>query len=110
MDIERILEIRFSQYQWSIVNNDYNKLNWAESNPIPKPSYQDFVDIYNEEVFSKEHHDKQAIDNRKKAILNQWPVDKQFEALTESAMGRPDKLNQLINYISGVKEDHPKMS
>mgnify|MGYP003111264890 CR=1 FL=1 len=110
MDIEHVLEVRFSQYQWSIVNNDYDRFNWADSNDIPKPTYQELESIYNENLFSKDSQDKVAIENRKKAIIEEWPVEKQFEALTEDAMGRPDKLNQLINYISGVKEEYPKSS
>ena len=110
MDIERILEIKYSQYQWGITNNDYDTLVWSSSNSIPKPSLDEFLNHEDSQEFKSQDHDKKATDNRRKAILDEWPVEKQFEALTEDAMGRPDKLNQLINYIRGVKETHPKSS
>ena len=110
MDIERILEIKYAQYQWGIRNNDYDTLEWSPKNDIPKPSLEELTGHHNDEQYQSDHQDKQAVDNRRQAILNEWPVEKQFEALTEDAMGRPDKLNQLINYISGVKDQYPKSS
>ena len=110
MDIERILEIKYSQYQWGITNNDYDTLVWSSKNDIPKPSLEEITGHHEDEAFQSQHKDKEAIDNRKQAIIEQLPMEKQFEALTENAMGRPDKLNQLINFISGVKDSHPKSS
>ena len=40
--------------------------------------------------------------------MNNWPIEKQFEAITEFHMGRPDKLNELIAFIEQVKIDLPK--
>ena len=35
-------------------------------------------------------------------------LEKQFEAITEFHMGRPEKLNDLIAFIEQVKIDFPK--
>lgn len=45
---------------------------------------------------------------RKEMILKTWPVDKQLEALTESANGRHDKLLELQDFLTKVKETYPK--
>lgn len=44
---------------------------------------------------------------REAAILEAWPPSKQMEALTEAAMGRPAKLEQLQAFILTVKERFP---
>ena len=51
-----------------------------------------------------------VINERQTQILEYWPIEKQFEALTENAMGRPEKLNNLIDFIIKTKEDNPKPS
>ena len=40
----------------------------------------------------------------------EWPMEKQFEAITEFHMDRPEKLNQLLDFINQVKSDTPKTS
>lgn len=59
-------------------------------------------------ILDNEKLDKAIIDERRYAILNKWPVEKQLEAITENALGRPDKLNELTKFILKVKEDYPK--
>ena len=41
-------------------------------------------------------------------LLKKQTQEKQFEAITEHHMGRPDKLNELMAFIEQVKLDHPK--
>lgn len=45
---------------------------------------------------------------RQTAILSEWPVHKQLEALTEDRMGRSELLAQLKAHITQVKIDFPK--
>ena len=45
---------------------------------------------------------------RKSAILNQWPVYNQLEAITENFMGRPKKLQSLLSDIISIKALYPK--
>lgn len=47
---------------------------------------------------------------RKAEILKAWPIDKQLEAITEYANNRPEKMNQLKEFIQTVKELYPKPS
>jgi hypothetical protein len=108
MNIEKILQLRYSAYKWTVVNNDYDRLIWNDSNEIPKPTYDELVAISDDIKYQNDLTDHNAINNRQKAIVEKWPVEKQFEAITESSMGRPEKLNELLAFISGVKEDHPK--
>ncbi len=49
-------------------------------------------------------YDKQ----RKEAILEKWPVDKQLEAITESSLGRPEKMGALLTDIEAIKSAIPK--
>ena len=108
MNIEKILETKYGQYQWSIINDDYSTLKWSADNEIDKPSLEELEGIHGEETFHAEVSNNEAIANRQHQIIQQWPIEKQFEALTENAMGRPEKLNELINFISQTKEEHPK--
>jgi hypothetical protein len=45
---------------------------------------------------------------RRAAILAEWPVHAQLEAITENAMGRPEKLDALKAFILSVKGRFPK--
>ena len=45
MNIEKILQLRYSAYKWTVVNNDYDRLIWNDSNEIPKPTYDELVAI-----------------------------------------------------------------
>ena len=51
---------------------------------------------------------KATLDERKSVIMSEWPVEKQLEAITENALGRPEKLNELTKFIQKVKKDLPK--
>ena len=107
MNIEKILELRYADCQWELRGDSYEDLNWLDQES-PKPTEQELQDIWDNEVFTIEVSDSEAIENRKQKIISYWPVDKQFEAITENSMGRPEKLNELLGFISGVKEEFPK--
>ena len=110
VDIEQVLEHRYSQYQWGIKNNDYDSLEWSANNDIPKPTYEELISHTENPEVEKAVSTESVINKRQTQILENWPIEKQFEALTENAMGRPEKLNNLINFITKTKEDHPKPS
>ena len=110
VDIEQVLEQKYSQYQWGIKNNDYDSLEWANGNDIPKPTYEELISHSENPEVQKAVDAEFVIDKRQTQILEHWPIEKQFEALTENAMGRPEKLNNLISFITKTKEDHPKPS
>ena len=110
VDIEQVLEQKYSQYQWGIKNNDYDSLEWANSNDIPKPTYEELISHSENPEVQKAVDTEFVMAKRQTQILEHWPIEKQFEALTENAMGRPEKLNNLINFITKTKEDHPKPS
>lgn len=40
---------------------------------------------------------------RQKEYLERYPVEKQLEALTEAAQGRPDKLNELMQGLAEIR-------
>ena len=47
---------------------------------------------------------------RRAVILKTWPVYAQLEAITEYANDRPEKMNQLKEFIQTVKDLYPKPS
>lgn len=40
---------------------------------------------------------------RKERYLSDYPIETQIEALTEAAMGRPDKLNELLQGLAEIR-------
>ena len=44
---------------------------------------------------------------RKEKYLSDYPIDTQLEALTEAAMGRTTKLDELVKGISDIRESLP---
>ena len=44
---------------------------------------------------------------RKEQYLSQYPVEIQLEALTEAAMGRTAKLDELVKGLSDIRETLP---
>lgn len=44
---------------------------------------------------------------RKKEYLERFPVERQLEALTEAAMGRTAKLDELVKGLSDIREALP---
>ncbi|MFV3127110.1 hypothetical protein [Niveispirillum sp. KHB5.9] len=44
---------------------------------------------------------------RETEILKNWPMSRQLEAMTEAAMGRPEKLAALREFIIQVKTRFP---
>ena len=72
----------------------FNGMAWIEGNPFTQAELdQRVIDGRN--------------DNRRTAILEEWPVNKQLEALTEDKVGRPEKLNALVAHINQVKLGNP---
>lgn len=51
--------------------------------------------------------DDEVRERRKNAYLEKYPVEKQLEAITEYAQGRPDKLNELVKGLSDIRESLP---
>jgi len=44
---------------------------------------------------------------RKEEYLKQYPIEIQLEALTEAAMGRTAKLDELVKGLSDIRESLP---
>lgn len=44
---------------------------------------------------------------RKKEYLERFPVERQLEALTEAAQGRPEKLNKLLQGLAEIRGSLP---
>ena len=44
---------------------------------------------------------------RKEEYLKQYPIEIQIEALTEAAMGRTAKLDELVKGLSDIRESLP---
>lgn len=44
---------------------------------------------------------------RKEEYLSQYPIEIQLEALTEAAMGRTTKLDELVKGLSNIRETLP---
>ena len=44
---------------------------------------------------------------RKEEYLSQYPIETQLEALTEAAMGRTTKLDELVKGLSVIRESLP---
>lgn len=108
MNITEVLETFYGEHKWSIINDDYDKITWEESNSIEKPSLQELQNKWDNEKAPIE--DKVIQQTRQAKILSKWPIEKQFEAITEFHMDRPEKLNNLLNHIQQIKDDNPKSS
>lgn len=106
MDILKILSTFYSEHEWVVKNNDYDDLFWSDNNSIAKPTVEQLQDKWDNQ--SSEINDKDVQAQRQKVILSQWPMEKQFEAITEHHMGRSDKLNDLMAFIEQIKSDYPK--
>jgi hypothetical protein len=106
MNITKILKTFYKEHDWVSVNDDYESLHWGESNSIPKPTLEELEDKWDNQGGEIENQDVQAI--RQQEIIAVWPIEKQFEAITEYHMDRPEKLDQLIAHIEDVKQRHPK--
>ena len=106
MDITKILKTFYKEHNWVSVNNDYESLHWDEANSIPKPTLEELEDKWDNQGGEIEDQDIQAI--RQQEIIAVWPIEKQFEAITEYHMNRPEKLDELIAHIESVKGKHPK--
>lgn len=44
---------------------------------------------------------------RQKEYLERFPVERQLEALTEAASGRPEKLNELLQGLAEIRRGLP---
>jgi hypothetical protein len=44
---------------------------------------------------------------RHRRYLADWPIDKQLEAFSESAMGRPEKLNKMTEDFAEIRRVLP---
>ena len=66
--------------------------------------YAEYQAINNEMI----EDDRTYSDKRRERILEEYPIEDQLEAITENAMGRPDKLTSLIAGIEQIKAEIPK--
>ena len=108
MNILKILETFYRDHSWNLVNDDYESLEWNENTSIPKPTLEELQDKWDNDRTPIENN--QVNEERQVKILMEWPMEKQFEAITEFHMDRPEKLNQLLDFINQVKSDTPKTS
>tara|TARA_Y100000593_G_scaffold79875_1_gene148887 strand:+ start:161 stop:487 length:327 start_codon:yes stop_codon:yes gene_type:complete len=108
MNILEILETFYADQEWTLVNNDYESLHWGENNPTSKPTLEELEDKWNNNKTPID--DKAAQKSRQVEILAKWPIEKQFEAITEFHMERPEKMNELMDDILTIKEKYPKTS
>jgi hypothetical protein len=108
MNILKTLKAFYSEHEWVLKNDDYESLHWGESNSIPKPSLEELEEKWENNKSPIEESDVQ--EKRQMEILATWPMERQFEAITEFHMQRPDKLNDLLQHIESVKEKYPKSS
>ena len=46
-------------------------------------------------------------ERRRAEYLAQWPVERQLEALSEAAMGRPEKLDEMRQGLLEIREALP---
>lgn len=44
---------------------------------------------------------------RQEEYLARYPIERQLEALTESAQGRPEKMNELTQGLAAIREALP---
>ena len=108
MNILKILETFYRDHSWNLVNDDYESLEWDENNSIPKPTLEELQDKWDNDRAPIENN--QINEERQVKILMEWPMEKQFEAITEFHMDRPEKLNQLLDFINQINSDIPKTS
>jgi hypothetical protein len=108
MNILEILETFYAEHSWALTNDDYDSLHWDENNSITKPSLEELEDKWDNNRASIDNNG--VVRERRTQILAQWPIEAQFEAITEFHMDRPEKLNQLLGHIQTVKDENPKFS
>ena len=106
MDILQVLTTFYQEQEWVSKNNDYDSLYWSESNSEPKPALEELQSKWDDQSSEIDNKKIQAV--RQREILSKWPIEKQFEAITELHMDRPEKMDELIAYIEQIKIDNPK--
>jgi len=106
MDILKVLSVFYKDSAWTTVGEGYDGLNWDESNSLPKPTEEELQDQWDNHLSEMENFEVRA--RRQKEILLTWPIEKQFEAITEFHMDRPEKMNELIDFIQEIKDKYPK--
>ena len=106
MDILKILSTFYSDQSWTLVGEEYEGLDWDEDNAQSKPTLEELQEKWDNHRSKIDDADVQLV--RQKEILISWPIEKQFEAITEFHMDRPEKMEELIAFIESVKGKHPK--
>jgi hypothetical protein len=106
MNILEVLLTFYSEQQWVLRGDDYGSLDWEDSNSIPKPTEEELTQKWEQNTALVQNNEVQR--QRQIEILSSWPIEKQFEAITEFHMDRPEKLGNLIAHIQSVKDKHPK--
>jgi|TARA_Y100001936_G_C15544938_1_gene394469 hypothetical protein len=106
MNILEVLLSFYGEHQWVLKGDDYDSLEWDESNSIPKPSEEELSEKWEQNTSLIQNNEIQR--QRQLEIVSIWPIEKQFEAITEFHMDRPEKLENLIAHIQSVKDKYPK--
>jgi len=107
MQIEKALLYKYGDKKWSLKGSSYEGLLWNDTG-VEKPTEDELSEIWNSQEFNEGMKELEAVEKRKEKILASWPFHDQFEALTEASMGRPERLDELKNFIISVKEEFPK--
>src|SRR3990167_7529738 len=68
---------------------------------LPRPSEKEIMSFEQEWLDWKKSIAYKEL--RRNAILDEWPVHEQLEAITELEMGLPEKLKELLEHIKKVK-------
>ena len=106
MNILEVLLTFYGEQQCVLRGDDYDSLEWEDSNSIPKPTEEELTQKWEQNTALVQNNEVQR--QRQIEILSSWPIEKQFEAITEFHMDRPEKLDNLIAHIQSVKDKHPK--
>ena len=103
VQLEHALQSKWYGTQWSCVNADYSKLEWAEGNTIAKPSKSE---IDAEIVKLQAEWDAQDYArDRAKAYPS---IEDVTVALAEKAEGNSDMWDEITSQRQAVKDANPK--
>lgn len=48
ISLAHVLQYKYPGTEWTVTGNDYNSLQWADTNQIPKPSHEDLLSYWDE--------------------------------------------------------------
>src|SRR3990167_1844656 len=106
-NLENILEWKYPQLKNGV---DYKIVQHSEKEGCkiedwkaiePEPTVEEVMKLEPEWLGWKKSIAYKEL--RRNAILDEWPVHEQLEAITELEMGLPEKLKELLEHIKKVK-------